>query len=557
MSHSDRVRPIISLCGRTVHPWRERTLLIFLNCACCTPGGASCTSCRMCCALGGASNARLEGATIFDVQFAGRWRKGSAAYEHYNKVAYVSMLPEKAYEDLPHSRRVWPDVRLAFLSCNVVQKGAPPWERHMHDVMLQTYFPRQWAVIRATLPAVYPMRHVAFHVLKRHRDRVSGKFINKMKARRQGRVPFVAKRQYLSTLARRSQLQPGTQRSTMKSLRDQVMIDPDCLSVGVQTEVQAEVSDLRAVEMMDQQTQVEETELSLPSPLTEKQDFWARDVSLERLTEELPLTPAAVDGWLSLQLEHSTDEEVSTQVKSIPRRRKHRRVRRSSEQPGASAEEGQGDTPSAECFQIRQNMVRQAGTSAPAARQRAGPGGEVSLLKHKVTATPLYKVRQGEFHALLTKEEFMARNPGQKLPETTTATENRSATQRICWRLSHLYREHRNTIVERSRAKREGKELPVLKPLRYTRTMKALVLHFFDRVVRHGPAVVPYTEEKDGQKLDDDFFQRILKRDVALQSGLPPTQAGDKDGAGAPGTDGPMDDESADDSDPDWSPRNK
>ena len=68
----------------------------------------------------GASNARLEGATIFNVQFAGRWRKGSAAYEHYNKVAYVSMLPEKAYEDLLHSRRVWPDVRLAFLSRNVV-----------------------------------------------------------------------------------------------------------------------------------------------------------------------------------------------------------------------------------------------------------------------------------------------------------------------------------------------------------------------------------------------------------------------------------------------------
>ena len=78
--------------------------------------------------VGGASNARLEGATIFDVQFASRWRKGSAAYEHYNKVVYISMLPEKAYEDLPHCRRVWPDVRLAFLSCNVVQKGVPPGE---------------------------------------------------------------------------------------------------------------------------------------------------------------------------------------------------------------------------------------------------------------------------------------------------------------------------------------------------------------------------------------------------------------------------------------------
>ena len=183
--------------------------------------------------VGGASNARLEGATIFDVQFAGRWHKGSAAYEHYNKVAYDSMLPEKAYEDLPHCHRVWPDVCLAFLSRNVVQKGAPPGEQHMHDVMLQTYFPRQWADIQATLPAVYPMRHVAFRVLKRHRDRVSGKFINKMKARRQGRVRFVAKRQYLSTLPRRSQLQPGTQHATMKSLQEQVMIDPDCMSVGV------------------------------------------------------------------------------------------------------------------------------------------------------------------------------------------------------------------------------------------------------------------------------------------------------------------------------------
>ena len=187
------------------------------------------------------------------------------------------------------------------------------------------------------------------------------------------------------------------------------------------------------------------------------------------------------------------------------------------------------------------------GTSAPAARQRAGPGGQVSLLKHNRTATPLYKVRQGEFHALLTKAEFIVRNPGRKLPETATATENRSTTQRIRWSLSHLYREHRNTIVECSRAKREGKELPGLKPLRYTRTMKALVLHFFDRVVRHGPAVVPYIEEEDDQKSDDDFFQRVLKRDVPR----------DNDGAGVPGNDESMETESVDDSDPDWSPQNK
>ena len=220
-------------------------------------------------------------------------------------------------------------------------------------------------------------------------------------------------------------------------------------------------------------------------------------------------------------------------------------VRHSSEQPGTSVEEVQGDTPSVEWFQIRQNMVRQSGTSAPAARQRAGPGGEVSLLKHKRTATPLYKVRQGEFHALITKEEFIARNLGCKLPETATVTENCSTTQRIHWHLSHLYWEHRNTIVERSRAKREGKELPGLKPLCYTRTMKVLVLHFFDRVVRHGPEVVPYIEEEDGQK-SDDFFQRVLKRDVA----------GDNDGVGVPGTDEAMKTESTDDSDPDWSPQN-
>ena len=495
--------------------------------------------------VGGASNAWLEGATIFYVQFAGRWCKGSAAYEHY-KVAYVSMLPEKAYEDLPHCRRVWPDVRLAFLSCNVVQKGVPPGERHMYNVMLQTYFPRQWAVIRATLPAVYPMRHVAFRVLKWHRDWVSGKFINKMKARWQGTVRFVAKRQYLSTLPRRSQLQPGTQHATMKSLREQVMIDPDCMSVGVQTEVQDAVSDCRAVTMMDQQTQVEVMELLLPPPLMEKQDCGAGDMPLEQPTEERSLTSAAMNGGLLLQLEHSTDEEVATQVESIPRHQKCRRVRRSSEQPGTSVEEVQGDTPSVEWFQIRQNMVRQVGTSALAVHQRAGPGGEVSLLKHKRAATPLYKVRQGKFHALITREEFIARNPGRKLPETATATENCSTTQRIRWRLSHLYREHRNTIVERSRAKREGKQLPGLKPLRYTRTMKALVLHFFDRVVRHGHAVVPYIEEEDGQKSDDDFFQRVLKHDVA----------GDNDGVGVLGTDEHIKTESTEDADPDWSPLN-
>ena len=39
---------------------------------------------------------------------------------------------------------------------------------------------------------------------------------------------------------------------------------------------------------------------------------------LEQPTEERSLTSAAMDGGLLLQLEHSTDEEVATQVESIP-----------------------------------------------------------------------------------------------------------------------------------------------------------------------------------------------------------------------------------------------
>ena len=70
------------------------------------------------------------------------------------------------------------------------------------------------------------------------------------------------------------------------------------------------------------------------------------------------------------------------------------------------------DVPLAEWFQIWQNMVQHAGMSASSVQQKVGPRGEVSLLKHKVASTPLYKVHQGEFHELITREEFFSRNPG-------------------------------------------------------------------------------------------------------------------------------------------------
>ena len=87
--------------------------------------------------------------------------------------------------------------------------------------------------------------------------------------------------------------------------------------------------------------------------------------------------------------------------------------------------------------------------------------------------------------------------------------------------------------------------------------MKALVLHFFDRVVQHGPSVVPYIEEKDGQKSDDELFHRVLQRDVDRRSGSHPE--GSQGIEVIEGTDMDMssDDGISDDSDPDWSPKDK
>ena len=298
-----------------------------------------------------------------------------------------------------------------FLARNVVQTMVPPGERHMHDVMLEKHFPQQWQNIRSTLPAVYLMRNVALRVLQCHCDRVSGKCISKMKVRHQGKIRFMAKRQYLSTLARRSQLQQGGRPATMQSLRDKFMSDSSYVSVGVQTD--GEPNGGGVVQLVDQQVQVDVAELT-PSPYNQvgATDEGENLPLMMFSTEQLQADHAA-NGLLTLRLEHSTVDERVTPVKRGTRRRMTRSKRGSCSQPKTRNVGVSEEAPVTEWFQIRQNMVWQAATSAPSAWRKVGPGGDVSLLKHKVASTPLYKVRQGEFHELITREEFMDRPRGK------------------------------------------------------------------------------------------------------------------------------------------------
>ena len=83
--------------------------------------------------IGGASLARLAGVNILQVRYLGRWTSTSNTIDHYTRTAFVSMPPERIYEEVKRYRKIWQYPRLAFLARNVVQTWSPELGVHMRQ----------------------------------------------------------------------------------------------------------------------------------------------------------------------------------------------------------------------------------------------------------------------------------------------------------------------------------------------------------------------------------------------------------------------------------------
>ena len=124
--------------------------------------------------IGGASQARLAGVNILQIQNQGHWGKNSKAVEHYTRQQFLRMTPDQLYAHTKY-RRNWTDAKLRYLAKRVVQ--TPGDRSHKHHLMLQNNFPEFVCKEGASLPYRYPQPQVLYQLKQRKVDRVQGTFI--------------------------------------------------------------------------------------------------------------------------------------------------------------------------------------------------------------------------------------------------------------------------------------------------------------------------------------------------------------------------------------------
>ena len=108
-----------------------------------------------------------------------------------------------------------------------------------------------------------------------------------------------------------------------------------------------------------------------------------------------------------------------------------------------------------------------------------------------------------------------------KLPCSLLVAKNWNLSQKICWKISRLYRNRCNIITACSKANKSGdKPPPILKKLKRTVTITAFINHFFDAVLLQGMSIIPSDLESEKEQSDDEFFWKEVKRGAEC-GGLP------------------------------------
>ena len=124
--------------------------------------------------IGGASQARLAGVNILQIENQGRWGKNSRAVEHYTRQQFLHMSPDQLYEHEKY-RKDWTRAKIRYLSKEVVQ--TPGGATHPHHRLLLERFPKFLAMKGPPFPTRYPQPHIAYRLKQRKWDRLQGTFI--------------------------------------------------------------------------------------------------------------------------------------------------------------------------------------------------------------------------------------------------------------------------------------------------------------------------------------------------------------------------------------------
>ena len=210
--------------------------------------------------IGGASQARLAGVNILQIQNQGRWGKNSKAVEHYTRQQFLRMTPDQLYAHTKY-RRNWTAAKLRYLTKRVVQ--TPGDRSHKHHRMLQDNFPDFVRAEGASLPHRYPQPQVLYQLKQRKVDRVQGTFTKPYISQRTRELRLHNLRTSIRGLARKVAAHHASNKdrlelARLKKLRWEMVRDagatpPEaaaaetppadtCMERGVQTEPPARVS---------------------------------------------------------------------------------------------------------------------------------------------------------------------------------------------------------------------------------------------------------------------------------------------------------------------------
>ena len=103
--------------------------------------------------LGAASNDRLQGVNMHEIEDRGCWGPKSKAIEAYTRQDLVVLDPNTLWEQRPVYRKYWPHQRLVFISKSVVEKSFQ--DKHPFHSMLEEWYPEIITAYGSDIPTIF------------------------------------------------------------------------------------------------------------------------------------------------------------------------------------------------------------------------------------------------------------------------------------------------------------------------------------------------------------------------------------------------------------------
>ena len=125
--------------------------------------------------LGAASEDRLRGVNMREIEDRGRWGPKSKAVEAYTRQDLVVLDPGQLWAERPTYRRFWTHQRLVFISTHIIEAGHEGL--HPFRKMLESQYPELITAYGDEIPTEFPNTEAINRMQEQKDNRASGKFL--------------------------------------------------------------------------------------------------------------------------------------------------------------------------------------------------------------------------------------------------------------------------------------------------------------------------------------------------------------------------------------------